>query len=72
MQYSHYVIAHGKALAECLSQRRPLSDSKYRNTFLEYDYIKNKPVFSNATCGSSVHHAEQPPVGLQGLPTTKI
>lgn len=33
MSYSHYIIAHGKALAECLSEGRPLSDSKYRHTY---------------------------------------
>lgn len=32
-RYSHAVIAHGKALAECISEGRPLSDSKYRRTF---------------------------------------
>lgn len=42
MQYSHYVIAHGKALAECLSQRRPLSDSKYKTTFVNYNFIQGK------------------------------
>jgi len=31
--YHHAVIAHGKAIAECLSERRPLSDRKYRSTF---------------------------------------
>ena len=34
--YSHHVIAHGKALAECLSECRPLSDAKYRRTFWNY------------------------------------
>ena len=34
--YSYHVIAHGKALAECLSEGRPLSDSKYRRTFWSY------------------------------------
>lgn len=33
MKYAHAIIAHGKALAECLSEGRPLSDSKYRRTF---------------------------------------
>lgn len=33
MAYYHHVIAHGKALAACLSEGRPLSDSKYRTTF---------------------------------------
>jgi len=32
-RYTHAIIAHGKALAECISEGRPLSDSKYRNTF---------------------------------------
>ena len=39
IRYSHYIIAWGKALAEALSQRRPLSDAKYRNTFF-FDWIK--------------------------------
>lgn len=34
MRYYHAVIAHGKALAECLAERRPLSDAKYRRTFV--------------------------------------
>ena len=33
MKYAHAIIAHGKALAECLSERMPLSDAKYRRTF---------------------------------------
>lgn len=33
IRYHHNIIAHGKALAECLSEERPLSDSKYRTTF---------------------------------------
>ena len=33
IRYHHAIIAHGKALAECLSERRPLSDAKYRRTF---------------------------------------
>lgn len=36
IRYSHNIIAHGKALAECLSEGRPLSDSKYRTTFINY------------------------------------
>lgn len=59
--YSHHVIAHGKALATCLSERRPLSDSKYKRTFFEYDMYKGKIFLSG-------HHVEQPPVGLQALP----
>ncbi len=31
--YYHHVIAHGKALAFCMSEHRPFSDSKYRKTF---------------------------------------
>lgn len=33
IRYYHAIIAHGKALAEAISEGRPLSDSKYRNTF---------------------------------------
>ncbi len=36
IRYSHYVIAHGKAIAECLAEGRPLSDAKYRRTFANY------------------------------------
>lgn len=36
IRYSHYVIAHGKAIAECLADGRPLSDAKYRRTFANY------------------------------------
>lgn len=38
--YSHHIIAHGKALAECLSEGRPLSDSKYRTTLIGYSHRK--------------------------------
>lgn len=31
--YQHAIIAHGKAIAECLSEHRPLSDRKYRRSF---------------------------------------
>lgn len=31
--YHHAIIAHGKAIAECLSERRPLGDAKYRQSF---------------------------------------
>ena len=34
--YSHYIIQHGKAIAECLSEGRALSDAKYRRTFINY------------------------------------
>ena len=61
VQYSHHVIAHGKALAECLSQRRPLSDSKYKRTFVNYDFCKGKVILLD-------HHVYEPPVGLQALP----
>lgn len=33
VRYSHHVISHGKAIAECLAERRPLSDLKYRRSF---------------------------------------
>lgn len=42
MLYNHHVIAHGKALASCLSERRPLSDSKYKRTFLDYNLFNGK------------------------------
>lgn len=48
MQYSHYVIAHGKAIAVCLSERRPLSDSKYKRTFIDYDMYKGKIFLSGS------------------------
>ena len=48
MTYNHHIIAHGKALAECLSQRRPLSDSKYKRTFINYDYINNRAILSGS------------------------
>ena len=67
MTYNHHIIAHGKALAECLSQRRPLSDSKYGTTFIEYDLWKGK--IQRLFHLSST--TEQPPVGLQALPTTE-
>lgn len=31
--YHHNIIAHGKAIAECLAEHRPLSDLKYRRSF---------------------------------------
>lgn len=31
--YHHAIISHGKAIAECLAEHRPLSDLKYRRTF---------------------------------------
>jgi hypothetical protein len=31
--YHHAIIAHGKAIAECLAEHRPLSDLKYRRSF---------------------------------------
>lgn len=72
--YNHYVIAHGKALAECLSQRRPLSDSKYKTTFFDYDLVHGR-VRENikATIYSYLSSTkEQPPVGLQALPITEF
>ena len=33
IRYSHYIIAFGKALAECISQRRPFSAVDTRRTF---------------------------------------
>lgn len=34
--HDHHIIMHGKALAECLSEGRPLSDSKYHTTLINY------------------------------------
>lgn len=31
--YHHAIIAHGKMIAECLAEHRPLSDLKYRRSF---------------------------------------
>ncbi len=33
IQYNHNIIMHGKAIAECLAEHRPLSDLKYRRSF---------------------------------------
>jgi hypothetical protein len=33
IQYNHNIIMHGKAIAECLAEHRPLSDLKYRRAF---------------------------------------
>lgn len=37
--YHHAIISHGKALAECLSEHRALSDSKHRHSFA---FIENR------------------------------
>ena len=31
--YHHAIISHGKAIAECLAEHRPLSDAKHRRSF---------------------------------------
>lgn len=61
MIYNHHVITHGKALASCLSERRPLSDSKYKTTFLKYDMYKGRVIQpTQDKIFLSDHHVEQP------------
>lgn len=31
--YHHAIVAHGKAIAECLAEHRPLSDIVHRRSF---------------------------------------